>query len=499
MSVFKGILKKNPRNSSARAALASLYSEKGKWKVAYKLAKEVLVLDPKSISAHRTLALYYLQSKKYDMAKLMSLRGLKLDKNDPTLVNNLGLIMLKEGDDASAMAQFWKAVELNEKNTLAWMNIATISLRYDDFATALEAYNKVLAEDPNNVMAHIGLGAVFRGQKNYDEAMAQYQEALKLDPKNLLPILNMGVLHHKGKKDPAKALEFYKKFTRIARISGKHKVHRLIKEAEKLKIDLATKQEEERKTAAEKAFKEKRDAIMEPWLEPMVVQVRDTLIEEKAKSLAGTVARAEAMAAADKVSPKKKGEPSTPARRAAEKAALVKAKEAAVFYIGKQFHELDDELKISAITQAREAAYKAAENRMQDAAKLAAEKNLKTLFTQLEQAVDLDAARKQSFDSAVAAAEASQGEFQWPDEKPGTPTDQASDTKKAADEPVPDMPEASEAKKAEEPKETKEPEAFEPDTEEEAEEAAPPPPPKKKKSRKKKAKKKAASDLGDML
>lgn len=85
--------------------------------------------------------------------------------------------------------------------------------RRDD---ALSAFNKAVAANPTNAVAHNWLGTLYREGKDYTRAEAAYLKALAADDDYAPTLLNLGILYDEHLQQPAKALDYYKKYKREA-------------------------------------------------------------------------------------------------------------------------------------------------------------------------------------------------------------------------------------------------------------------------------------------
>lgn len=85
--------------------------------------------------------------------------------------------------------------------------------RRDD---AVSAFNKAVAANPANAVAHNWLGTLYRESKDYNRAEAAYLKALTADDDYPPALLNLAILYDEQLQQPAKALDYYKKYKREA-------------------------------------------------------------------------------------------------------------------------------------------------------------------------------------------------------------------------------------------------------------------------------------------
>lgn len=85
--------------------------------------------------------------------------------------------------------------------------------RRDD---AVSAFSKAAAANPKNIVAHNWLGTIYRESKDYPRAEAAYLKALAIDGDYPPTLLNLAILYDEHLQQPAKALDYYKKYKRKA-------------------------------------------------------------------------------------------------------------------------------------------------------------------------------------------------------------------------------------------------------------------------------------------
>jgi Flp pilus assembly protein TadD len=126
------------------------------------------------------------------------------------------LLSLRQGDLEPAMRQFQRLAEAHPQLAGPMTNIGIIHLKQNDPTAAEQAFRDALARNPDSAPAHNQLGVALRLQGRFQEAEQSYQQALELEPVYLLAHRNLGILYDLYLAEPAKALEQYRLYQKLA-------------------------------------------------------------------------------------------------------------------------------------------------------------------------------------------------------------------------------------------------------------------------------------------
>jgi Flp pilus assembly protein TadD len=155
-------------------------------------------------------------------ASLPSISAKPSGKADKTVDSALqrsyeeALLTLRQGDLEPAMRQFQRLAEENPRLAGPMTNIGIIHLKQNDPAAAEQAFRDALARNPKSAPAHNQLGVALRLQGRFQEAEQAYQQALEFEPVYLLAHRNLGILYDLYLVEPAKALEQYRLYRKLA-------------------------------------------------------------------------------------------------------------------------------------------------------------------------------------------------------------------------------------------------------------------------------------------
>ena len=180
------ILKAEPQNSNARAALGDLYSTQYKLNAAEAEYKKALALNPKNSDAHNGLGEIYL--------KKTATSDLSVIKNQNNIYDN-------------ALNEFNKAIALNPNNYKALNNIGKIYQKYGYLNKAQDYYQKSIDANSNFSDAYCNLGSILYEKNLKDEAINKYKTAIALNSKSSSAYYKLGEAYL-SKGDISKAINY---------------------------------------------------------------------------------------------------------------------------------------------------------------------------------------------------------------------------------------------------------------------------------------------------
>ena len=123
---------------------------------------------------------------------------------------------LRQGDLERAKQQFQNLAAEHPELSGSVTNLGIIQLKQNDPDAAEAAFREALSRNPQSAPAHNQLGVVLRMQGRFQEAEQAYRKALELEPVYLLAHRNLGILYDLYLGEPAKALEEYRLYQKLA-------------------------------------------------------------------------------------------------------------------------------------------------------------------------------------------------------------------------------------------------------------------------------------------
>ena len=151
--------------------MANTFEERGDWKTAANLMKQVNNLIP----------------------------------NNPDVLVTLGNDLYESGLKDEAVEKFREVLEIDPKNGLGLLNMARYYLDQQEFKEALESSSKAIENVPNHSMAWANHSTALCGLRNYEEALTSAKRACELDEYNPFALNALGnALFCLDRKDEAK-------------------------------------------------------------------------------------------------------------------------------------------------------------------------------------------------------------------------------------------------------------------------------------------------------
>ncbi|KAM6979533.1 BBSome complex member BBS4 [Aplochiton taeniatus] len=202
-----GIL--NPTNPDNLKQVARSLFLLGKHKAAIEVYHEAGKLNEKDWEIHHNLGLCYSFIKDFKNAEEQLNRALQLNKHDRTFIT-LGKVHLLAGDTDKAIEVYKSAVEFSPENTELLTTLGLLFLQLGKYQKAFEHLGNALTYDPNNYTAILAAGSMMQTHGDYDVAMNKYRVAAFAVPESPPLWNNIGMCFF-GKKKYVAAISCLKR------------------------------------------------------------------------------------------------------------------------------------------------------------------------------------------------------------------------------------------------------------------------------------------------
>lgn len=189
------VLTKNSRNAMAHLAKGVVYRNRtASLDMTYKSQRDALLaksaaelqqatnMEPKSPEAYNQLGVTYRFMGHSQEAKDAFAKALQMDPRYAEAYLNQGIMQLADGDVAGAKAQFNSAIKLNSKNYMAHYRLGEAHLQSGDTHAALNSLNTALSLDRGNASVISKMGDAYQVQGNTAAAIANYRKAIQANP-----------------------------------------------------------------------------------------------------------------------------------------------------------------------------------------------------------------------------------------------------------------------------------------------------------------------------
>lgn len=231
-------VKANPKNSKAILDLAHFYVLLGKFDVAEKLSRRVLIRDVKNVEAKKILAQIALRRGNFDLASIY-LEGLGGARSrDAGILNMLALIDVRRGNNSRALSLFQEAVKVNSGDLAARMNLGVLYVKYRMFSQAALEFERILKIVPEHRDAKIHLAIVQIARGHDSDAEKLLRTVLNEQKDNPLALYNLALaLKNQSRYDEALAsIKSYLK-TAKGRSEDNEQVFALVDDIKKSQVE----------------------------------------------------------------------------------------------------------------------------------------------------------------------------------------------------------------------------------------------------------------------
>ncbi len=201
-SLFSRTLALHPESIAARAALASMDRQRGRYDQAIKMLRDGLGYGDSPI-LRMGLGTVYAKIGRVEDAADQFRQGVALDPLNPEPLVGLGVLAEHEGKTDEALALYKKAVELDPSYVDARNKVGSMLLERGDSAGAEEQFRAALRWNPNAEGVLYNLSLILDIQGKQDEALPLLEDAYALSPDS--PPIMIALARHLAKTDGPRA------------------------------------------------------------------------------------------------------------------------------------------------------------------------------------------------------------------------------------------------------------------------------------------------------
>ena len=177
---FEKAFKLNPVRK--KLALAGEQQQKGNYKAAASLYREVLKADPRNADALRMLGVLAIAEGNLDEGERLLRRAVAAAPDFVNAIMDLGGALQEQNRTREALECFQQAAKLEPKNHRAHFHLAQTLAPAMFSHEAIECYEKVLALRPRHAGAHLGMGHALKTIGKTEEAIESYRKAIESRP-----------------------------------------------------------------------------------------------------------------------------------------------------------------------------------------------------------------------------------------------------------------------------------------------------------------------------
>ncbi|MBC7545094.1 MAG: tetratricopeptide repeat protein [Candidatus Sericytochromatia bacterium] len=177
---WQDVLKTNPTDAEAAAALGKLYLKQGDSRLAVQYLKQAVTARPELAAWHFALASAYSKAGNRPEAIRHFRRVIELEPKAGAAHFNLGYLLQAEGDMDGAEQAYRTASELEPDRSDALVNLGVLLVKRNQPGDAAISFQSALKRHRDDAEAHYNLGLVFETAGQTDIAGKHLEQSARL-------------------------------------------------------------------------------------------------------------------------------------------------------------------------------------------------------------------------------------------------------------------------------------------------------------------------------
>lgn len=188
-TLYESALKSDPKSATARTGLAQVYMKEGKLDQAEEeFSKVAKLASPEAILGMEGLAELHLQKGEYKKAIAVAKQIEKEDPNNGLVHLIKGNVLAASGKNDAALSAFNRATQGKLSNdrlvAQAYNNAGRIHSERSEYALAESMYEEAVVHNPYSSEILTNRGVLYEKRGQPKKALALYQQALSADPED---------------------------------------------------------------------------------------------------------------------------------------------------------------------------------------------------------------------------------------------------------------------------------------------------------------------------
>jgi len=182
-TVYKDILKINPKHFDALQLLGAIAIQFSKYEYAFELLSFALKLNSSNANVHNNLSIALKELKRFEEALASSNRAIKLNRNFSDAFLNRGIVLQEMNQLQEALLSYEQAANINPNFAKAYSNRGNALQGLGRLDDALLSCNKAIELDGNLVEAYYNQGNILFELNRFGEALQNFNRAIELRPR----------------------------------------------------------------------------------------------------------------------------------------------------------------------------------------------------------------------------------------------------------------------------------------------------------------------------
>jgi tetratricopeptide (TPR) repeat protein len=201
-SVYRQILKIDPRSIAALNRLGAIEVRRGQFGVGIGYYKQALQLNPSEFGTNLNLGIAYIKKQDYRSAVAPLERAAQEAPESFQAHELLAGALVGQNDFSRAVPQLEKASELNPNDVATLYLLERSYLETKQFAKALPAFERLQSLDPSSPWVRILRGQAEDAVGNYQKAIEEFEQAREQLPRDATVRFSLGFMYWKTRRFP---------------------------------------------------------------------------------------------------------------------------------------------------------------------------------------------------------------------------------------------------------------------------------------------------------
>ncbi len=180
--VLQTVLRSNPNDCRALAAMAELLERNGFYQRAAALLRRVLVVFPRHPRCRSFLGDCEVKSGNFDVARQVLQEQIAMFPNDSEAYSRMAELLAQKGDTDDAIAMYKKARLVDPADSSSLFNIGLCYLDLENFPEARAYFQRHVAENPDDPVSLLEIANTFYAQGELDMSIRGYRNVLAVKP-----------------------------------------------------------------------------------------------------------------------------------------------------------------------------------------------------------------------------------------------------------------------------------------------------------------------------
>jgi len=180
---FKQVIKINPKAERAYWAWGDCLRDQERYDDAIEKFKETIKIDPESCSAYGAMGDCYRELGQYDEAEKYYQKAININPKCDNSYNLWGDCLRDQERHEEAIEKFKQVIKINPKAERAYWTWGACLRDQERYEEAIEKFKEAIKINPESYPAYGAMGDCYRGLGQYDEAEKHYKKAININPK----------------------------------------------------------------------------------------------------------------------------------------------------------------------------------------------------------------------------------------------------------------------------------------------------------------------------